>query len=191
MPVGARLSSVPRTEPSRVQLTLHEGGAPWTRKVLVRWTVRRQTVVFEGTPNSDGILPEFHLDGGQAYELVAGRAVVPLRVVSGTTYEQSIDLGRVVELAAEKPGYALPGRPFTVGLTVTNRGTRQLQTVVAVHAEDATTDALTQTVAVAPGESTVVQWIFTAGEGNRPYVLFFVPDGDRDRGLDVTGEILP
>lgn len=60
-----------------------------------------------------------------------------------------------------------------------------------VHAEDATTGQAEQTVELDVRKSKTIAWPFVAGNGNRPYVLMFVPGGDRAACLDVTGAILP
>ena len=176
--------------PARLRLTLTNAGVPWQGKAIVRWTVKRDVISVHQT-DAQGQLPEMPLDGGQRYDLFCGRAVVPLTLVSGTTYERTIDLSNVLILSADKPKYVVPQRPFTIDLKVANRGLAPAKTRITVHAEDATTEVQARTVEIAPGKSETIPWPFVAGQGNRPYVLFFEPDGDRLNGLDVTGAILP
>ena len=189
---GARLlrAMVAVTQPARLRLTVKNGATPWTEPVEIRWPRGGQTV-FSGKPAGDGTVPGVSLDGGQDYELVCGRTVIPLPAISGTTYERTVDLSRVLVLAADTPRYVLPGQPFTVQLRAENRGTGPLSTTISVHTEDATTGTAERSVTVAAGETTAVPWTFTAGEANRPYVLIFQPDADRHATLDVTGPILP
>lgn len=178
------------SQPARVRLTLREGDAPWKGKARIVWPVTGETVS-EGETDAEGALPEIALDGGQRYEVRCGKARVPLAVVSGNFYTRTIDLTRVLVLTAETPRYVMPKEPFTIRLKVANLGTKPAETALTVHAEDATTEVPKQTVKVGAGETKTVDWPFRAGEGGRPYVLFFEPDGDRASGLDVTGAILP
>jgi len=189
---GARLlrAMIAVSEPARLRLTLRKGDKPWQGRVQVRWSVNRE-VVFEGATDAEGELAGLKLDGGQRYELLTPGVVCPLAVISGTTCERTIDLAKLLVLSAGKPRYVLPKQPFTIKLAVANRGRAPATTKIVVHAEDATTDAAERTVTVGPRQTETIPWPFVAGEGNRPYVLFFEPDGDRAAGLDVTGPILP
>ena len=120
--VGARLmrAMIAVSEPARVRLTLVAGGQPWRKAVQVNWMVSRE-VVFQGTPDENGKLPELKLDGGQRYEVWTRGVRVPLSVVSGTSYTRTIDLHRLFMLSADKPKYVMPEQPFTIKLTVQNR----------------------------------------------------------------------
>ena len=146
--------------------------------------------VFVGKPAANGELPELSLDGGQRYEIACGGVTIPFAAVSGTTYRRQIDLARVIVLSAEKPKYVHPNQQFAIKLQVANRGLKPASTKIVVLAEDASTEVGEQTVTVGAGETKDIPWPFVAGDGNRPYVLFFEPDGDRTTGLDVTGAIL-
>ena len=178
------------SEPARLRLRLRRGTEPWQRQVVVRWSEHTREPVAEATPDGDGVV-NLTLDGGQRYELVTGGVSIPLALVSGTRYDRTIDLDRVLVLSAKPPDYVMSKHPFAVELTVENRGLAPVSTAISVYAEDAGTQTATQMVSAPAGKNETVSWPFTAGEGNRPYVLFFEPDGDRLSGLDVTGEILP
>jgi len=189
---GVRLlrAMIAVSEPARVRLTVLNDSQPWRRQTTIRWVVSRETV-FEGSPDADGVLPTLELDGGQRYEIVCGETVIPLDLISGVECRRTIDLANVLVLSARKPRYVMPRKPFVVELKATNRGLKSATTRITVHAEDATPTEPAHTVAVKPGETKTISWRFTAGERNRPYVLFFEPNGDRAGGLDVTGAIHP
>ena len=188
---GARLmrAMISVSEPARVRLTVLKGGRPFRSKTIVRWLTGGD-VLFAGTPNEHGKLSELKLDGGQEYEVEAAGVRVPLTVVSGVSYDHTIDFDRLLALSAETPKHVMPEQPFTIQLKVTNRGLGHIKTNISVYAEDAKSEAATQTIQLAAGESKTIPWPFVAGEANRPYVLFFEPDRDRAGGLDVTGPIL-
>jgi len=188
---GMRLmrAMIASTEPARVRLTLHDGGKPWNGRVQVKWTVTGKTV-FEGRSDDNGVVPEFKLDGGQRYDLVCGGLTLPFPVVSGKTYERTVDLSSVVVLSAEAPESVKTARPFEISLKVCNLGRKPTRTKITVYAEDAQTDTPARTINLGAGETKTIPWAFTAGKAHRPYVVLFEADGDHASILDVTGAII-
>lgn len=178
------------TEPARLRLTVREGTKPWTGEIQIRWNETGETV-HRTTSDEHGIVPPFELDGGQSYELRCGGIFVPLKIISGMDYERVVDLDREIVLSAAPRQPVQAGEAFTVDLRVRNLGNQPTTTTIRVHAEDASTKQIAQTIDLPPKKFRTIKWQFVAGEPNRPYILIFEPDGDRARCHDVTGAILP
>jgi hypothetical protein len=178
------------SEPARLRLKLREDGKPWSGPVKIMWTFTGETA-FAGNSDADGALPEVKLDGGQRYDLLCEEVLLPLVAISGTTCERVVVRDRALALSASAPAEVRANQAFTVELRVSNRGTKAATTTLRVYAEDATPDQAVRTVELRRDEEKTTRWFFKAGEGNRPYVLFFEPEGDRESGVDATGAILP
>lgn len=188
--LGMRLlrSMAACTEPARLRLTVTRGGRPWQGEVLIDWYPRFE-VIHEGRTDAQGRLPEVELDGGNIYVIELADTFTILKAVSGTTYEMTVDLDRIIGIELQAPP-ATAGAQFTVELGVFNTGLAPAEVTMRVYAEDATPTETEKTVQVGADDHVVVPWTFTAGEGARPYVLIFEADGDRATIADVSGEIM-
>lgn len=180
--------------PAKLRMRLLDGGKPFDKEAIVYWP-RGNQPVGKFTCNGEGHLPPIELSGGETYELRvkhdAGEFRLPLPVVSGTEYRQTVDLGgHLLFSKTQSPHNVAPGQAFSICVTVTNLGHSPTSAQVDAFSADCRIEGPSSQAVTVPGrQSRTLNWKLVAGEARHPYIFRAELDGDHARGIDATGTI--